>query len=273
MNLYGIFAWFGYVLPLKERLHLISEAGFTSVMLWWGNEFYELDGEKMEHPDLARKHNLLVENVHAPYQFTNDLWDEGLNGNNFEKLIAGCIEDCAACEVPTLVMHIANGPMQPGSVNAGIQRLTRLLELAERNHITLALENVDNIEYLDLVFSRLHSDCLGFCYDSGHEFAVSGKFLLLNKYGSMLKALHLHDNNGKEDQHLLPGEGHLDWIKVTSQIRDTGYKGSLSLESSAPWYEDLDESKRESPEHYLRRAYQAAKKLSYNITNNYYEQY
>ncbi len=32
----GIFAWFGYELPLQESLHLIRASGFDRVMLWWG---------------------------------------------------------------------------------------------------------------------------------------------------------------------------------------------------------------------------------------------
>ena len=37
----GIFAWFGYELPLQESLRLIRASGFGRVMLWWG----EYDGD------------------------------------------------------------------------------------------------------------------------------------------------------------------------------------------------------------------------------------
>lgn len=31
----GIFSWFGYVMPMKERLELIKKAGFDGVTIWW----------------------------------------------------------------------------------------------------------------------------------------------------------------------------------------------------------------------------------------------
>lgn len=266
MNSYGIYSWFGYLLPLKERFRLIKEAGFDCVILWWGNELYELDGEKTKHPELARSHGLIVENVHAPYQFSNDLWDDGLNGEAYEKSIANCIKDCAACEISTLVMHVTDGLNPPKPGNTGIQRLNRLLETAGHHSVTLAIENVQNPEYLDVVFSQIRSDYLGFCYDSGHEFAVSGRLTLLQKYGYLLKAVHLHDNNGQEDQHLLPGEGRIDWAELASQISVTGYKGPATLESCAPWNENMGENDRESPESYLKRAFQKAQKISYMIS-------
>lgn len=261
MNLYGIYAWFGYLLPLEERFRLIREAGFDCVMLWWGDDFYELDGEKTNHPKLARKHGLMVENAHAPYQFSNDLWNSGLDGDAYEELIINCIKDCAACEIPTLVMHINDGPLPAQLGNDGIQRLARLVEEAEHDNIVLALENLQTPKYLDYVFSRINSEHLGFCYDSGHEFAISGRFSLLKKYGHLLKALHLHDNNGKEDQHLLPGEGQIDWTNLAMQIKDTGYTGPVALESCAPWNEEIGGNNRESPEAYLKRAIQTVQKI------------
>lgn len=260
MNLYGIYAWFGYLLPLKERFRLIRDAGFDCVMLWWGDDFYELDGKKTAHPELARSYGLTVENAHAPYQFSNDLWDSGINGTAYEKLIMGCIEDCAACGIPTLVMHIIDDPFLKIG-DAGICRLQRLVEQAERDNVTLALENVQKPQYLDCIFSRIKSEHLGFCYDSGHEFAISGGFSLLEKYGCLLKAMHLHDNNGKEDQHLLPGEGKINWTDVAAKIKAAGYKGAICLESCAPWDEQTGKSSSEPPEAYLKRAIQAVEKI------------
>ncbi|MDR3645234.1 MAG: sugar phosphate isomerase/epimerase [Clostridia bacterium] len=253
----GIYAWFGYVLPLKERLRLIKDAGFSCVLLWWGDEFRELDGDKEEHPALARRLGLRVENAHAPYADANDLWDAGLRGDAFEALLKGCIKSCAVCEIPTLVLHVTDGPEPPPMNTSGALRLARLAELGEKIGVKLAVENVQRPETLDFVFSQPGCETLGFCYDSGHAFACAEGAALPEKFGSKLCALHLHDNNSHEDQHLLPGEGGIDWPTLAGRLRATAYHGPVTLESAAPWSEET-QNDRELPESYLRRAFEAA---------------
>lgn len=262
MKQYGIFAWFGYLMPLERRLRLIRAAGFKHVMLWWGDEFLELDGDKTRHPELARRLGLRVENAHAPYQSANCLWEEGVNGDALEELLAGCITACARCEIPALVIHPTDGPAPPRPPGeSGIRRLSRLAEKAGRAGVALALENVQRPEYLEYIFKRIGSEHLGLCYDCGHDFSVSGGLSLLERYGHLLRALHIHDNDGSEDQHLVPGEGKIDWAVFNGQLDALGYKGPVMLESCAPWSPDMDESRRERPEAYLRRVMEAARRL------------
>ncbi|ADL07655.1 sugar phosphate isomerase/epimerase family protein [Thermosediminibacter oceani] len=262
MKQYGIFAWFGYLLPMETRLRLISEAGFDCVMLWWGDEFYDTDGEKTGHVDLARRYGLNVVNAHAPYEHADYLWDDGVNGDAYEALLSECIKTCAACEIPTLVIHPTGGPSPSFPVgNTGIQRLLRLLEEASRLGVTLALENLQRPDYLEYIFCNISSDYLGFCYDSGHAFLVSGGLSLLDRYGHLLRALHLHDNDGSEDQHLVPGEGNIDWEDLRLHLDAVGYSGPITLECCAPWHPDIKDASCESPESYLARALKAAKKL------------
>ncbi len=51
MAKYGIFSWFGFVMPLSERLELIKKAGFDSTCLWWEDE----DGGKMRRELIPSK--------------------------------------------------------------------------------------------------------------------------------------------------------------------------------------------------------------------------
>ena len=43
----GIFTWFGFMYPFDEIIKLIKNAGFQSVMTWWGDEFKEINGDKL----------------------------------------------------------------------------------------------------------------------------------------------------------------------------------------------------------------------------------
>jgi len=72
----GIFSWFGFELPLTERLKLIKETGFVSTSVWLGEE-EELvkNGQKDSIPELVRSYGLFLENIHAPF---NNLTNYGL---------------------------------------------------------------------------------------------------------------------------------------------------------------------------------------------------
>ena len=53
---------------------------------------------------------------------------------------------------------------------------------------------------------------------------------MLELYGNRLMTLHLHDNNGEEDQHALPFTGTINWNNLKTKLDNIGYKGTISLE-------------------------------------------
>ena len=49
-------------------------------------------------------------------------------------------------------------------------------------------------------------------------------------YGDKLISLHLHDNDGVHDQHILPFEGNVNWETTMKKIASCGYMGATALE-------------------------------------------
>jgi len=45
--------------------------------------------------------------------------------------------------------------------------------------------------------------------------------------------VHIHDNMGREDEHLIPGDGIVDWEDFAVALREIGYDKVVSLETSA----------------------------------------
>jgi sugar phosphate isomerase/epimerase len=171
-----------------------------------------------------------VENIHAPFQNTNYIWTDSINAENIVNRYINCIIDCAHHNIPTVVIHLINGPTTPPVSQIGLDRIKSIVEFAERKNINIALENTRKPEYLQSVFSNIISNKLGFCYDSGHENCFSKDVKLLDRYGDKLMALHLHDNDGSYDQHRIPSEGTINWDSIVRKIQSAGYKGSMSLE-------------------------------------------
>ena len=51
--------------------------------------------------------------------------------------------------------------------------------------------------------------------------------------------LHIHDNDGRSDQHLTPGLGNIDWNGFAKALKDICFNGVLNLEvKTLPTEED-----------------------------------
>ncbi len=251
----SIYFWFGYPVPPRERMGLIADAGFDAVMLWWGDEYQGVNGTKEQLPEMARNRGLWVENIHVPFADANLLWKDGINaGSVFERYLR-CIDDCRDHGIPVMVLHATQGNHPPPAGPVGLDRLRRLVGHAERQGVTIALENLRRSEHLDRAYEAIPSVRLGFCYDSGHENHYTKEWNLLDRYGHRLAALHLHDNRGGLDQHLPPGEGTIRWPWLMEKIARTGYRGPVSLELSNIASPRL---RKMSAESFLARAYSKA---------------
>lgn len=254
----GIHNWFGYRIEHKERLRLIKEAGFDSVLLWWGDEPEGDEKDKQSLPDAARALGLEVENIHAPFDNANLLWTDDLQAEEIMNRYKQCILYCSVHQIPTTVLHLTGGDTPPPPSELGLQRIKALTELAEQKNVNIAMENVRRFEHIQFVFDRIQSDRLGFCYDSGHENCFTKGANLLDLFGDRLFALHLHDNDETGDLHLLPGDGTVHWESVMKKIKACHYPGPLTLEVNTEFtdlYEGLSASR------FLNIAYERIKSM------------
>ena len=253
----GIYDCFGYGgsfnVPFEERYRLIKLVGFDCVMLWWSDKFGRGTGYQ-EDVRLAKKAGLEIDNIHTPVHEQNCLSSDNLDGESVYQTYRQCVEDCAAFNIPTMVIHL---PTDKYPVNElGLKRLEKIIHKAEDKEVQIAFENLENVNNLGMVLNAFQSNYVGFCYDSCHHQNYAPDIDLLNKYGNRLMALHLHDNGGKRNQHQLPFDGNIDWTGVMKKISLTGYQGATTLEPMNWDYEDL------SMQEFLDCAYQKAKQLN-----------
>lgn len=261
--------WFGYPLELDTRLRLISEAGFKSVLLWWAAEstFEPPVPEKVE---TAAKHGLLVENAHLQFSGVNSLWEEGAEGEHYCLELIGLIAEAGIYGVPTLVVHLTRTSTPPGPNELGYSRFMRLIEAAERANVTLAFENLKRADRLYDFMEQAGSEKAGVCFDAGHNNCFFKENRVCRDFASRIKAVHLHDNNGKKDQHLIPFDGTVDWSMIRAELMDSAYTGAWSLEIEHPQTDifgkpflprEEDPYFGMGPEEYLARAFAAHQRL------------
>lgn len=249
-----IFDWFGYEAPHKERYQLIKQAGFDGVLLYWSNEFGNIDYK--HNAELARYEGLFVENIHTSFDNINDIWMDNLNDNEITDYLIQCVEDCKEYEIPTMIVHITSGENPPKANMLGINRIRKITERAEKWGVNVALENLRNVENMRVVFDHINSSRLGFCFDSGHQNYRSKNIDLLSMYGDRLMAIHLHDNDESDDQHRMPFDGNINWGIVMKKLNYIYYKGPTALEITNMGYEHIKE-----PGEFLAIALERAKRL------------
>lgn len=252
----GIFSWFSYSLPIEDRFLLIRDAGFDAVSLWWGDESRDLQ------PEMARKSGLDIDNIHAPFDKPNSLWTDGPDGDAYAGMIGSCIRDCAQHNIPAVVVHITGFSDPPPITCVGTERIKRLVDLAENNNVYLAMENLNDLQHLTYVFETIQSEFLGFCYDSGHEHCYHPDVDCLSRYGGRLRAVHMDDNFGDHDTHLLPFDGTVNWQSVIAKLQKCREIDYLTLEVDFhPKHQRSRIYQTLSAAEYLGAAHERARKL------------
>lgn len=251
-NVPGFFSWFGYQMPIEERLRLIGEAGFDRVSIWLGTE--EACVSEHRPADLcaaATRVGLSVECAHAPYDDCNLLWsDEDSVADPLVGRMASWIRFCGTQAIPCMVMHLTRGDEPPHPSAAGLARIEGLVEEAARSSVVVALENTRKTAAVDRALSAIDSPHLGFCYDSSHDFLwAQHPTDILRRWGERLAYTHLSDNDGIQDRHWIPGRGTVDWARIRVALpRRSPLPFSLEVVPVDPGHQSAENFLRESME-------------------------
>ena len=106
--------------------------------------------------------------------------------------------------------------------------------LSYRNKIYAAVcqDPAEVNRYIDTLNDIAGQKCFAFCYDSGHSHLIGRDiYSVIRQLGHRIECLHIHDNDGWDDQHLAPYMGRLDWDRFVFAMREIGYRGALNFES------------------------------------------
>ena len=110
--------------------------------------------------------------------------------------------------------------------------------------VRLALENLGSgytrePDRLVALMADIGADNVGVVIDTGHRNLSGDPANALRTVGQHLITLHLHDNHGARDEHLLPGQGAIDWADTMRALSAIDYTGVFMYEIMRP--EDLTE--------------------------------
>ncbi len=183
--------------------------------------------------------------IHAPF---NDLNLAALNPE-LRKLAIRYLKETisSASELGIELITFHPGHLCPSGVYAldmvyqeNLKSLREIGEFIENDglKITLALENMPLRNWTlgnttEEILEMVDATPFGICFDVGHAFIVDnqdGIKKFLNNI-SKFKNVHIHDNNGKRDEHLILGEGKIDIPLVVEHLKKE-YNGPIIIESN-----------------------------------------
>ena len=140
-----------------------------------------------------------------------------------------------------------------------LENLAKIAAYGSNQGVPIAVENHPNgyfqhPEHLVALLEEIETSNVGICIDTGHRNLCGDPAQAIRIAGKHLITVHIHDNHGERDEHLLPMRGAIDWDDVFDALGQIGYPGTFMYEISKP--EDLAElegnyqslmDKRENP--------------------------
>lgn len=122
-----------------------------------------------------------------------------------------------------------------------VRLLQELIPAAKEYGVYVCLENMpylkgqafSTVEEWKAVLDEVNDGFAKACLDTGHLNVMGedpyASVLLLGKH---LEAMHVHDNRWRQDMHLIPYQGTLDWDGLLKGLKDVGFDGCFSLETA-----------------------------------------
>ena len=259
-------------LTVPEQIELFRQVGFDGFFTEW------YSGAPVEEwAQLAKEKNMIYQSIHAPFHKVDALWreDEAKAEAALTELLE-CVEACKRANVPIMILHVFIGFEDHDPTEIGLKRYGVLVDAAEKAGVKLALENTEGEEYLYALMERYGDrDCVGFCWDTGHEMCYNHSKDLLADFGSKLICTHINDNlgikdpNGKifwhDDLHLLPFDGIGDWQGVAARLDKWNYSAEMTFElttTSKPNRHENDMYAAMDIKDYISEAYKRAVRLA-----------
>jgi sugar phosphate isomerase/epimerase len=247
---------------IERGLEICKESGFDAVD--YGLTHYKL-GESVfgdsedafeAHFDAIRKKakslELEISQTHGRCDASQPR-DEAY-GEWSDKVGELCLRATALLGAPSCVIHF------PSSSNWGKQSAEfmhqlssrmydNLVPIAENCQVNIAMETfgaakikgerirdffADPVEF-KRQYDRLNTRYKTICVDTGHtheagSFWVPAPEEMIRILGKDVSILHLHDNSGHWDDHLLPGMGSIHWPGVFDALEEIGYNGVYNFE-------------------------------------------
>lgn len=216
-------------------LERVWDAGFPSVEIFCARQHidYRDRAQINELGHWFKDSPLKMHSLHSP-MYSDDVW--GRSGPqaviditepskarrmNMVDEIKRALEIAEVVPFRYLIQHVgvSGEEMDERRLDSGFSSLDEIRVFAAQRGVEVLLENIPNAfssaARLNDFLAQTHLN-LNYCFDVGHAHLSNGISAEFELMKTRIRSTHLHDNDGKEDQHLFPKRGSIDW---TAAIR------------------------------------------------------
>ena len=165
---------------------------------------------------------------------------------NEERRKAAIAETQAALQVAAtlpyrfLVVHLGTPPVEQmpprdNEWDAARRSVEEIAALAAAVNVKVALEVIPNplssaASLVRLIEDDLEGLDVGICLDYGHAHIMGDLAEAIETLSGHLMTTHVHDNRGKQDDHLVPYAGSINWDMAIMETQKIGYDDALMFE-------------------------------------------
>lgn len=234
----------------REHLEQIATHGFEAVEVFATRTHFDYHdpaaiarlGEWLKDTGLA------LHGIHAPIaQSMNggDQWGEAISyavGDSARRQAAvreahAALNIARAIPADVFVVHLGTPTVQGGENNrtAAVRSVEEICRAAEPIGVRVALEIIPNpLSDATSLVAMLDRDLdlprIGICLDFGHAFLMGDVADAIETVAEHLITTHVHDNKGKQDEHLVPFAGRINWDTALMTMQKVGFDGTYLME-------------------------------------------
>jgi len=249
------FVYFNY--PLQEAIGRLHQYGYQGVEVWGGRPHlyrHDLDGQLDEIVALLDRFEMVVPNfIPAQFRYPSILCslNETIRRDSVQ-YIQDAVDNALRLRAPSVSlcpgMTLFGEDLDRGwgQLRKSIVELldytegtdlVLLIEPAHQAESTLILTVADGLRMIE----EVGSERLGILLDTGHA-NVNGENLakVVASLRDVPFHVHIDDNHGDSDAHLIPGDGKIDFAPFARALQTVNYQGFVSAELGFQYTLDPD---------------------------------
>ena len=259
-----------------EAARRVAEIGYTGIEIMadvphaWPACL--LEEQKQGIRDALKKHRLQISNINAfmmnaisdPRQkYWHPSWIEPDRHYRQIRIDHTCRALTLARELGArCITTEPGGPVEPGqswsqALRLFVEGLKSVAEHAEKEGVLLLVEPepgllIEKMEQFLELMRHIDSPAVGLNFDIGHAYCVGDEPAeFIPKMAAYIRHIHLEDIAAtRVHQHLVPGDGAIDFAATLRVIRSIGYEGWVTIELY-PYVENPDEAARRGRQYIL----------------------
>jgi len=247
VELYSVAKIFGDL----KAIELIKQAGFEAIdySYYYEKECEEILGEN--YKEYAQELRARLDHVglscnqaHAPFTFQYGMGKD-ISEQKYLHIIRS-LESASILGAKNIVVHSISVPEDVDFEEYNIEYYRSFIPYCEAFNIHVAVENLflkdakrnrlvgklGSPKELNSIVNKINSPWIAACVDVGHA-ALTGyepEVFISRVDPSILKCLHIQDNDYLGDRHMLPYLANLNWSAIMTSLKKSGYEGDLTFE-------------------------------------------